>query len=214
MASSKALQLFMLLTLFATSCIAQSPAAAPQVSPTATPTPSPTVAPPTPSPSPSPSPVAVPSPSPAPSSPTPSPSPSKTPTPAPSVAPSSPTPGPTVASPPAPPTAPTPADGPPSGTFADGWVNRAVIVGTALTGTCLAMALIMSRAVSHSRSVVEADILELLFKSSTVQDDDLYVRQERLVGVDKLYDTIRVAFNDKVSKMHFRCQVKAMDYMV
>ncbi|KAK3042932.1 hypothetical protein RJ639_001008 [Escallonia herrerae] len=145
MASSKALQLFMLLTLFATSCIAQSPAAAPKVSPTATPTPSPTVAPPTPSPSPSP--VAVPSPSPAPSSPTPSPSPSKTPTPVPSVAPSSPTPAPTVASPPAPPTAPTPADapaadGPPSGTFADGWVNRAVIAGTALTGTCLAMALI------------------------------------------------------------------------
>ncbi|KAK2978853.1 hypothetical protein RJ640_010423 [Escallonia rubra] len=143
MASSKALQLFVLLTLFATSCIAQSPAAAPKVSPTATPTPSPTVAPPTPSPSPSP--VAVPSPSPAPSSPTPSPSPSKTPTPAPSVAPSSPTPAPTVASPPAPPTSPTPAEAPSadgSGTFADGWVNRAVIAGTALTGTCLAMALI------------------------------------------------------------------------
>ncbi|KAI3747513.1 hypothetical protein L6452_09972 [Arctium lappa] len=123
MGSSTMFKCFMLMAVFTTSCIAQPPTATPTVSPTASPTPAPVVTPPSPSPAPapgvpSPSPTAVPSPAPSPDTDTQS---------------SSPSPGPSTTGP--------PADVPPSGTFVDGWVNRAVIVGTAVAGSFLAVTL-------------------------------------------------------------------------
>ncbi|KAI3798621.1 hypothetical protein L1987_33899 [Smallanthus sonchifolius] len=141
------LKSLMLIVIFTTTSMAQlPPTATPTVSPTATPAPAPVVTPPSPSP--------TPVPAPAPAVPSPSPSPTAEPSPAPS------TPSPTAASPPGPSDVPTPApstgppaDVPPSGTFADGWTNRAVIAGTALAGAFFAATLMEDGAMN----VVEDD---------------------------------------------------------
>lgn len=144
-------KLFLLLALLATSCMAQAPSAAPKVSPAATPTPTPTRTPtpapapashppsptPTPSPAPVPSPHNAPAPAPTTTTPTPSPTPSSE---APASSQPAPTPGAGNQPAPEPASDQTPTT-PGSGSSLQGWVNRAVIGGTALTGTLIAVAL-------------------------------------------------------------------------
>lgn len=117
MASSTGFKIFLLLALFITSCIAQSPVPAPKISPTAspTPTPAPEMSPPTPTPTTSPTPTLGPSPSSLP------------------VSPSSPTPAGPGASPPGQPV----ADVPPAPSSS----NRAVFGGAAFVGALIAVAL-------------------------------------------------------------------------